>query len=878
MSVWTDDARRELIEWTASVRRDLDASADMDAAQRDEIALDMGRHVEEELAREGAAVVTVDDVRRVTSRVGKPADAESAAADAPVFPEDFPRRRAVGSKPNDALGCFAIVGGVLLPIIAVLTEYATRQWTSLAFDPLPTPLHALAILTVPVAVALRASDSAATPERRRLAGVLTGIACGVSATYAAAFAPLIPLCLLGLFYGGLGIVSMAPFFAVVAAFRARAALRVPGVRTPGAWWGVAACLALVAYSGQEYRVRQLADVALGSDVEAAREAQETLRAPWYRLTASALRAPRYGRIDLDGFGAGNREPAELGRLRWYVNGEAPSRADTAVVRSWNSEIRGVAGWAQGVGLDLESYEAVVDADRALTYGELTFVFGNQATWDQEAELAIDLPPGGSITRASLWNKGVEVPAAFAPVHKATAAYEAVVRQRRDPILITTYGRDRVLLRCFPVPARGTMKVRLGVTAPLAPTSADAAVLDLPTIVHTNFWAENSGPRYPETASVVLRLHGDGELIDALGRRSEDGVLRLTRPPVGTHTSVALRRTSPFPPVEDVDYLGGERAVVRQRVESRSVRGRKRVVFALDGAASFDGAADDVVKLLDAFDADRDVGLVVSDADGVRIAVEPAAAVPETRRRLQDAVRALKTRGDRDDVPLLLRAYDLAAERGPSAVVWLRGIQPYLDGRAEPLLARLNAAPAETIVVDAPYLPASGTPHALADALTASVAFKRPRGGGSDGVLNLLAESGPGGTRFEASRSRHPHEITAWASAASRPTDGGSHLARLWARDEVDRLSLRGEPGWQERASALSLRYGLVTDVVGSVALESTDEMSRAGLSAPQPGETPRIPVSDVPEPETYALLCVAAVAVGIAAWRMRRRTRKAFAA
>ena len=113
-----------------------------------------------------------------------------------------------------------------------------------------------------------------------------------------------------------------------------------------------------------------------------------------------------------------------------------------------------------------------------------------------------LPSGGVVSRLTLWIDGEPHEAAFAARKKVRQAYNNVVSQRRDPVLVTTCGPDRVLVQCFPVPIGGEMKIRLGITAPLILETRDEGVLLPPRFLEHNFsipehvkhsiWIESSG--------------------------------------------------------------------------------------------------------------------------------------------------------------------------------------------------------------------------------------------------------------------------------------------------------------------------------------------------------------------------------------------------
>ncbi|MBC7807732.1 MAG: PEP-CTERM sorting domain-containing protein, partial [Akkermansiaceae bacterium] len=107
----------------------------------------------------------------------------------------------------------------------------------------------------------------------------------------------------------------------------------------------------------------------------------------------------------------------------------------------------------------------------------------------EARAEILLPPGAVAHHASLWINGVEKPAAFGPQATVRRAYrEVAVVQRRDPLLVTMPVPGKLLVQCYPIPARGTMKIRLGVTFPLLPDASDRRKLTyaLPAWGGTNF--------------------------------------------------------------------------------------------------------------------------------------------------------------------------------------------------------------------------------------------------------------------------------------------------------------------------------------------------------------------------------------------------------
>src|SRR5262249_46648207 len=159
-----------------------------------------------------------------------------------------------------------------------------------------------------------------------------------------------------------------------------------------------------------------------------------------------------------------------------------------------------------------------------------------------ARLQLALPPGGVVSRATLWVNGEEREAAYGGRGEVRAAYQRVaVQQRRDPLLVTTKGADRVLAQAFPVPRNGgTIKFKIGMTAPFEIMESWKAVLTLPAIVDRNFsfpagmrhdlWIESKQAMAGSTSgltatSVAPRLFRISGSLD-------DGELARTRPTIG----------------------------------------------------------------------------------------------------------------------------------------------------------------------------------------------------------------------------------------------------------------------------------------------------------------------------------------------------------
>ena len=147
----------------------------------------------------------------------------------------------------------------------------------------------------------------------------------------------------------------------------------------------------------------------------------------------------------------------------------------------------VGGKLKNLSLQSSRMDVSVDPQSLVTYSEWTLVFQNDGFLNQEARAQIQLPPGGVVSRLTLWINGEPKEAAFGSSGTVRKAYQEVaVIQSRDPVLVTYAGIDRVLMQCFPVPIGGQMKVRIGFTSPLTPTTDGQSLVALPRFNQANF--------------------------------------------------------------------------------------------------------------------------------------------------------------------------------------------------------------------------------------------------------------------------------------------------------------------------------------------------------------------------------------------------------
>ncbi len=89
----------------------------------------------------------------------------------------------------------------------------------------------------------------------------------------------------------------------------------------------------------------------------------------------------------------------------------------------------------------------------------------------EIQVYLRLPENSAVDSLHLWIDGKPVPGLLMSASSATAIYESIVKRRKDPAILTTYGGNDYYLRIFPVMPGQSRKVRIGYHCPMNSRSA-----------------------------------------------------------------------------------------------------------------------------------------------------------------------------------------------------------------------------------------------------------------------------------------------------------------------------------------------------------------------------------------------------------------------
>jgi hypothetical protein len=267
-----------------------------------------------------------------------------------------------------------------------------------------------------------------------------------------------------------------------------------------------------------------------------------------------------------------------------------------------------------------------------------------------------------------------------------------------------------------------------------------------------------------------------------------------------------------------------------------------VVLVLDGSAGLATALPEVAGALEAIPAALDLAVVLAGEEPV--VIEAPRSAGEGRTALRRVVGDLRTAGGCDNVPALVRGWELAAEKPDGILVWIHAAQPVLLSSPEALAQAYARRPRGPRLLVFQTVPGPNRVLEQLDGIPAIQTAAR-RGTVGEDLRRLF-------TSFTAVDAKNPGLTVRLEHGDGPPPSGpdvrevGLHLARLWAAEEVRRLHAARQPA---AAVKLAGDYQLVTPWSGAVVLETQAQYDRHGL---QPVDAATVPA--IPEPSPRALL------------------------
>ncbi len=775
---------------------------------------------------------------------------------------------------------FLLFAGVIMPAISITVEATTHICAESLFDPIPTTCHLLMVIFVPLAqLHVWFTIRRGATERLTLAGWANALTIGISLFYSFLYLPLLPVAALMLLFG-IGLLPLAPLLSLVASIVMRNKLSELGSSTPkkslavtkrGVIIGLATVVALMG-------IIELPATLTRYGLQMATSGSYTDRAEGVRFlrrfgNKNYLILNCYYRTgwptDFIGYLLSVRDPVspmEAREIYYRVTGETfdtsipPRRAGPSVLPEdeidFDMDQGGADVGAKLRGLSLRSsrIDASADGDGGVGYMQWTMLFRNESTLQREARAEIQLPPGAVVSRLTLWVNGEEREAAFAGKAKVTQAYRNIVTQRRDPVLVTTAGRDRILVQCFPVqPSGGVMKIRLGITVPTVLEHKNVALLLLPHFNQRNFripddvthsvWVESKNRLFSENPLLNGGFYNPGEHTSGVyALRGELRDEQLANP----KSTIELHRRDATEQVWGRNPFEGSGHIVQQVIEESRPKHLNRIVLVVDTSESMREYEQDIQAALKTLPVAFDVKTVFADSNSA-YETYSTGAVASGREQSAVELSTAEFGGGADNAPALLKAWELAAEKpGHNVIVWIHSPQLLQLESVEGLRQRWERRPYGPLLYSVQTKPGSDVIEKNLDGIHEVRTVPRVDRLDKD-LEKLFARLTGYIPSFEFVRTTE--KVAEYPSSFA--TETSDHLARLWANDEVARILSARDESRNEAATSLAVRYQLVTPVSGAVVLETAEQYKAAGLQPVDAGTVPTIP-----EPEMVILLLI----------------------
>lgn len=773
---------------------------------------------------------------------------------------------------------FAFFAGVIMPTLSITVEAVTHICAATFFDPIPTIWHLMLVIFVPLAqLQVWFAIRRVAADRVALAGFLNAVVIGISLFYSIVYLPLLPLGVLALMFG-IGILPLAPYLSLIASLIMRRQLKKVAATTPhrsftikkrGLLAGLALTTVLIGVIELPQTLTMIGmQMATSTSPQMQRDGIRFLRDYGNKqaMLRSCFGQSRWA-TNLIGSAFSIKNPVtteEAQKIYYRVTGEAidtsirpeflGTRLSPRETIGFDRNQGGTAvgsGKLEGLSLISSRLNTTVDADGGVGYMEWTLIFRNDSELQREARAEVQLPPGGVVSRLTLWVNGEPREAAFAGRSQVRDAYQKVaIQQRRDPVLVTTSGRDRILVQCFPVPPnKGEMKIRFGITMPLPLEDHMHARLLFPHFIYKNFAVPDGVPhlvsvtgKAPMWPNYPTLSSGQTADIFSVSGAMNDEALSERSPSVllNRYGSSEMWSEDPFNPGFGIS----------QSVVERTPAHLLRIVLVVDASAAMESSIQDIWNAIQSLPSDFDVKLLLADTD-----IPAPGTIALTNLYGQDAQSIQRTltsatfAGGADNGPALLKAWDLAAQKpGNNAIVWIHSPQRILLTPLDELRQKWEHRPYGPKLY---ALQTSNGADEIEKKLDGIDEVKHvPRTGQLQSDLeNLFAQLTGRVKTLEYVRSSRKlnHHMDLLRSVHTN-----DHLARLWANDEVARILAPRDLSLTDEAITLAARYQLVTPVTGAVVLETADQYRAAGLEPVNAGTVPTIP-----EPEMVLLLIVA---------------------
>jgi len=849
---WTDAAKLHLDQYI----EDHAQTWNKTGANAQDIKEDLRSHIEEKAIEYGMPNITKDNVEQVL-RNWSVLDSSVTETDKELMSQDaFQTKK---DKTFSFNNLFIYIFGIALPIIAVIVELSTSICSEVLFDPLPTIPHVLIYLLIPVSniISIRACTKGKTNNWINWLNVM---AFGVSVFYGLIFLPLLPLGIIGILFLGIGLCGLSPLLGLISLWTLNKRLRsIATSKTENVYPSkikgllLAACILILAsfslilthiglgMTKQESSVIKKNGLNLLSLVPNKKHLKY-----WCYFPKKDIR---------QGLFASNAQTdfptRKIQKIYYQVTGRSclQTKPSNQILRRaenwrWDPDLGGddVGGKVNKLSLSASRMDGVVQAQEGLAYFEWTMKFQNFASFNQEARAEIQLPPGGVVSRLTLWIEGEPREAAFGSRSKTKGAYKSIVQRQQDPVLVTTRGPDKIQVQLFPVlPGGKEMKVRIGITAPLwIDNQGEELKLRLPKMIQRNFDIDQKLNHHVWMESKSKLSLAENELSKSL-----DGDIEKLKISIPQKNMIQSKYASLV--IEPQTSTDLEEIIVVQSTKTPTLKIAQKIkrkpshvdhlVVVLDTSVSnqkFHHTLSTVLKKsISTFNI---TSLVLSGREGVEVIQQ------DDLSRFELAKHDFK--GGTDNITALLKAMDMATLQPNTGILWLHGPQPVLLSDTELFLQWVARSKIHPLIYA--FSLGQGSNKVIQKLESTHIFQSIPQLGTLETDLTMAFEylMKPDQV-YQYSRKAITH------APSNAVTSNSQHVVRLWAFNRIQELLQDRTEKSKTQALKLAMTHQLVTPISGAVVLETQAQYKANDLEPVEAGTVPTIP-----EPEMWIMLMI----------------------
>ncbi|WDE98664.1 VIT domain-containing protein [Lentisphaera profundi] len=736
---------------------------------------------------------------------------------------------------------------MVLPAAAIIIELLYHPFADSFFDPLPDFPHIILCSLPPLSNFISYWHLKQNKVFNPKMIYLQNAALAASFYYCLYFVPLSPLSALAIIFMGMGLLSLAPLFGFAGVYNLRKHYyRMHEIKASKLLHFFKALGLLFAFLLLSKIPTAITEYGIHKYAKATSHQEKSAAASLIRNLGSTEHILKKAQR---GFGSGTAAVGDLpvnnsvsdkllNQLYFQVTGKSPKKIE----RKNGSGLLGRSrfNWDPDVGdqeigtkqeqlfLISSQFDSKLDADPAIAYSEWIMEFENlHERQSREARMEIILPDQAVISRLTLWVNGEEREAAFAKSSKVKSAYQKIVRQRRDPVLVTWSAKNRIFVQCFPVLAQKRMKIRIGITSPM-PLSQDKkhAYFYPPQILASNFHlAPNLDHQvWLESKQNMTSAHLPELKLEKSAKNSYSLRGTLSQEQMAHHFRIELPR-------RDINEFWGldhhdESRLISSKLSYGSPFSREKFLVLIDGSHSMakekEALAPTIKKLID----HKNFEVFIAGTELTKV------------QALSD-YEDYDFEGGRDNLYALDQIIELATHE--HSIIWIHGPQPYLLSSSN----KLNQYQKRRGLVPILNFQFNSGANKILQEIKKSPHYSNLAASNRAELIDLF--------ELMLNPSEWPQFKRTFIDADSfTKTDhqASSHLARLMISDEVYSAYFSDAKNLDVVAQTAA-KYQLVTPLSGAVVLETQAQYDAAGLEAVDPSSVPT-----VPEPETWALIII----------------------